>query len=75
MKKACLKVTDSLGVCSFEPLSATQRRMPNKIVDSAIMSSVLKFAEMKFLNKNPVINIGKDPSNILFKKESLEDNL
>ena len=25
------------------------------------MSRVLKFSEMKSLNKNPVINIGKDP--------------
>ena len=49
--------------------------MPKKIVESAIMSRVLKFSEMKSLNKNPVINIGKDPSNNLFKKESLEDNL
>ncbi len=39
------------------------------------MSSVLKFSEMKSLNKNPVINIGKDPSNNLFKNESPEDNL
>ena len=75
MKKACLKVTDSKGVCSFDPLSATQRRMPKKMVDRAITSRVLKFSEMKSLNKNPVINIGKDPSNNLFKKESLEDNL
>ena len=75
MKKACLKVTDSYGVSSFEALSAIQRRMPKKIVESAIISSVLKFSEMKSLNRNPVINIGKDPSNNLFKKESLEDNL
>ena len=34
-----------------------------------------KSVEMKSLNRNPVINIGKDPSNNLFIKESLEDNL
>ena len=58
MKKACLKVTDSYDVWSFEALSAIQRRIPKKIVESAIMSRALKFSEMKSLNKNPVINIG-----------------
>ena len=66
MKKACLKVTDSLGDWSFVVLSAIQRRMPKKIVDMEIISKVLKFSEMNSLKKKPMINIGKDPRNNLF---------
>ena len=75
MKNACFKDTDSLDDWSFVVLSAIQSRMPKKMVDMAIISKVLKFSEMNSLKKKPMINIGKDPRNNLFKKESLEENL